>query len=474
MKIKLTLIVLLLLSIEGFSQKNNFDYLKNSNPNPKNELSLHFKNAIPFRLLKNIKYPKATYTLNVFFYVNTLGEPYDISTSFKVNKELSNTIKKALLDFPIEKLNLGALDTKKRYSFQIIASTVQYENIIYCSSIIIEETLPVCEPCTDLEYYKDIKSCINLEIKNFFNRNLDSSAVNIAKKKTKSLKAKLRVNKKGKLILLKGENLDLFSGVTSNFPLFNSPAKINGKPTVYNYTFYPSTNNKNIFLNADEISNNKASSTNEFTKFITERLEAKYIGNSGLNRINKNLYLNFEIDKNGKPINIKTNARSYSLENKIIKLFKEYLNTQLNLEKRNTLANYFTTILTYKNGKTIVETLKKFGEETIPIFPGCEKSESISNAKKCFSKGVQRHFARTFDSKLPKKLGLSTGRKRILINFKVNKEGKSEDIRVKAPHPEIVDEVINVIRRLPKIKPGYQKGKPVSVKYAIPFTIIVN
>ncbi|TMM28638.1 hypothetical protein FDT66_13625 [Polaribacter aestuariivivens] len=474
MKIKLTLIVLLILSIEGFSQKNNFDYLKNSNPNQKNELSLHFRNAIPFRLLKNIKYPRATYTLNVFFYVNKLGEAYDISTSFKVNKELGDTIKKALLDFPLEKLNLGELDSKKRYSFQIIASTVDFENIIYCSSIVISETLPVCKACEDLEYYQDIKSCINLEINNYFNQNIDSSEVKIVKKETKSLKAKLKINKKGKLILLKGKNSELFLEATSSFPLFDSPAKINGKPIVYNYTFYPSTSKKNIFLNTDVNSDFKTNPTNKFTKFITEKLDSKYIKNSGLNRINKNIYLNFEINKIGEPFNIKTNARSYSLEKKIIEIFKEYLNTEFKIEEINTLANYFTTILSYKNGKTIVETFNKFGKETTPIFPGCGQSKSISDAKKCFSRGVQRHFTRNFDSKLPKRLRLSPGRKRIFISFKVNKAGEIEDIKAKASHPEIVDEVIKVIKRLPKVKPGLQKNKPVSVKYSMPFIIIVQ
>ena len=87
----------------------------------------------------------------------------------------------------------------------------------------------------------------------------------------------------------------------------------------------------------------------------------------------------------------------------------------------------------------------------VPVFPGCEKSSNIKNAKKCFSKNIQMHFSKKFDTSLPKKLKLNPGKKRILIQFKIDEKGKIADINVNAPHKKIVQEVIRVMKKLPKV-----------------------
>jgi len=104
-----------------------------------------------------------------------------------------------------------------------------------------------------------------------------------------------------------------------------------------------------------------------------------------------------------------------------------------------------------------------------PTFPGCESGD-----KDCFSKMIQKHFAKNFDANLPNTLGLSSGRKRIFISFKIDKEGNVADIQVRAPHEDIKQEVLSVMNSLPKVIPGEHEGKTVVVKYSIPFTIIVG
>ncbi len=325
-------IILFFLSFFSFSQTKEFDYLHLSNPDTKNELSIHFNTEIPFKLLKDISYPKKKYTLNVSFLINKLGEPYQINTSFKVSNNLYNAIKKALLNFPLEKLNIKSLDTKVKYSFQIIASAKKHGNIFYCSSLMITETLPICNSCEDLEYYGDIKNCINEKLKTFYYKNIDSSAVIVDN--TKRLKVKLKINEKGKLTFLKEDGFDLLIEKATKKPIsFKVPASINNNATFYNYAFYPSKNKKKSLLNPLKkiIEGN---STNDFAKFIAKKLDRKYILNSGLSRMNKNLSLHFELDKKGKPINIKTNSRSYNLDKKIIQLFKEFPFQKLNLGER--------------------------------------------------------------------------------------------------------------------------------------------
>ena len=107
--------------------------------------------------------------------------------------------------------------------------------------------------------------------------------------------------------------------------------------------------------------------------------------------------------------------------------------------------------------------------ETAPTFPGCDSGD-----KDCFSKMVQKHFAANFDSDLPNNLGLSAGKKRVFIGFKVAVNGDIVDVQVRAPHVKIKEEVIRVMRSLPKMMPGKQDGEKVVVNFNIPFTLLVD
>ncbi|WP_158841228.1 M56 family metallopeptidase [Polaribacter sp. L3A8] len=104
-----------------------------------------------------------------------------------------------------------------------------------------------------------------------------------------------------------------------------------------------------------------------------------------------------------------------------------------------------------------------------PTFPGCEPGD-----KACFSKMVQKHFIKNFNSELPNTLGLESGKKRVFIGFRIDKEGNVVDVDSRAPHPDIKEEVIRVMNMLPKVAPGEQDGKTVGVKYSIPFTIVIE
>jgi protein TonB len=120
----------------------------------------------------------------------------------------------------------------------------------------------------------------------------------------------------------------------------------------------------------------------------------------------------------------------------------------------------------------VVEDVSFMIIENVPVFPGCKGNNNALKA--CFSKMVQKHFSRKFDADLPNELGLSPGRKRVFIGFKIDKEGNIVNIQARAPHPKIKSEVVSVMKKLPKMKPGRQRGKAVGVKYSIPFTLIVE
>ena len=104
-----------------------------------------------------------------------------------------------------------------------------------------------------------------------------------------------------------------------------------------------------------------------------------------------------------------------------------------------------------------------------PTFPGCESGD-----KDCFSTNIQKHFIKNFDAALPKTLGLSPGKKRVFISFKIDKEGNIVEVEARAPHEEIKQEVLAVMNSLPKVTPGEHERKTIGVKYTIPFTILVE
>ena len=120
----------------------------------------------------------------------------------------------------------------------------------------------------------------------------------------------------------------------------------------------------------------------------------------------------------------------------------------------------------------VVEDVSFMIIENVPVFPGCTGNNE--ELKACFSKMVQKHFSRKFDAELPNELGLSPGNKRVFIGFKIDRQGNIVNIQARAPHPKIKSEVVSVMKKLPKMKPGRQRGKPVGVKYSIPFTLIVE
>lgn len=110
--------------------------------------------------------------------------------------------------------------------------------------------------------------------------------------------------------------------------------------------------------------------------------------------------------------------------------------------------------------------------EDVPVFPGCKGNKQ--QLKTCFNKKMQKHFGKKFNSDLPNELGLSPGKKRIIMLFKIDRTGNIVDIRAKAPHPRLQKEAIRIIKLLPKMTPGKQRGKPVGVKYTLPMRIDVE
>lgn len=111
--------------------------------------------------------------------------------------------------------------------------------------------------------------------------------------------------------------------------------------------------------------------------------------------------------------------------------------------------------------------------ENVPVFPGCESGNNDAK-KKCMSDKINQFVQRNFNTDLAQDLGLDSGIKRIFVSFKVDTQGNIVGIRSRAPHPRLEQEAARVIQKLPKMKPGRQRGKPVNVPYSLPITFRVE
>ncbi|WP_299133210.1 energy transducer TonB [uncultured Tenacibaculum sp.] len=110
--------------------------------------------------------------------------------------------------------------------------------------------------------------------------------------------------------------------------------------------------------------------------------------------------------------------------------------------------------------------------EDVPVFPGC--SGTKAQKKACLNKKMQRHVQRYFDAELANELGLAPGKKKIYLVFKIGKTGNIEQINARAPHPRLKKEAIRIAKKLPKMLPGKQRGRPVRVGYTLPITFNVE
>ena len=110
--------------------------------------------------------------------------------------------------------------------------------------------------------------------------------------------------------------------------------------------------------------------------------------------------------------------------------------------------------------------------EDVPVFPGCKGTKAQKKA--CLNKSMQKHVVRKFNADLAGDLGLSPGKKKIYIQFRITKTGTIQIIGARAPHARLEKEAKRVVSLLPKMTPGKQRGRPVNVTYMLPISFNVE
>jgi len=110
--------------------------------------------------------------------------------------------------------------------------------------------------------------------------------------------------------------------------------------------------------------------------------------------------------------------------------------------------------------------------EDAPVFPGCSGSKSAK--KKCLQDKIKKHVNKKYNTGLAGDLGLDPGKKKVYVQFKISKTGSITDVRARGPHKRLEKEAIRVVKLLPKMIPGKQRGRAVGVKYTLPITLLVE
>jgi len=120
----------------------------------------------------------------------------------------------------------------------------------------------------------------------------------------------------------------------------------------------------------------------------------------------------------------------------------------------------------------IIEDVPFISVEEVPTYPGCTGTNEEKKA--CFSEKIQKLVGRKFNADLAGELGLSSGKKRITVLFKIDKNGNIVEMRARAPHVALEKEAMRVVKLLPIMTPGKMQGRPVNVKYVLPIVFRVE
>ena len=147
------------------------------------------------------------------------------------------------------------------------------------------------------------------------------------------------------------------------------------------------------------------------------------------------------------------------------------------LESTETDEAEFVEVTEYEDIEEIIEEEELVKDipfaiiEEAPVYPGCKGNKE--ELKQCLQDQINKHVLKYFKTELAQELGLTVGKKKVYVQFKIDKTGKIVDIRARGPHTRLEKEAIRVVNLLPQMTPGRQRTKPVGVSYTLPITLQV-
>mgnify|MGYP003675355917 CR=1 FL=1 len=102
--------------------------------------------------------------------------------------------------------------------------------------------------------------------------------------------------------------------------------------------------------------------------------------------------------------------------------------------------------------------------EKVPVFPGCTGNNT--ELKACFQQKMQEHLQKNFN--YPEAASELNIQGKVFVFFKIDKNGYVTNIKSRGPDELLETESERIISLLPKMEPGKQRNRAVSVPYSIP------
>lgn len=233
--------------------------------------------------------------------------------------------------------------------------------------------------------------------------------------------------------------------------------------TVVNYT---ELDKKPILKNSQETDEDKK------TMELVLKLSELSLENTINHNANNYYEVNFILNKNGdiSDVDYSNIPKEYmDTAKKIISSLPEMIAGSVNGKLVKTRMSIVLT-----TNKEEIEELESISFSTIdkaPIYQGCENAP---DKRKCMSDKITKHVSRSFNVDLAQNLDLTPGKKRISVQFNIDKNGNIANVKARAPHPKLQEEAIRIIKLIPKMKAGEQNGKAVNVRYNLPIVLKIE
>lgn len=188
------------------------------------------------------------------------------------------------------------------------------------------------------------------------------------------------------------------------------------------------------------------------------------------------------------------NGQKQKIENVIVtdtihevdtKILTEKITFNENTNCNSDLKKDSSVVLTSdKKNLEIIETVGEVAIEEEDIIMGViiqepprfkeAKNLSTEKVKQDFDKRINHFIQNNFDTSWTNNLGLGKGKYKIFVQFKIDEKGSVIDVNVKAPHPKIKIEVLNIMQKLPQFIPGEQAGKALETTYNLPISFTIE
>ncbi|MGB3142695.1 MAG: energy transducer TonB [Maribacter sp.] len=227
-----------------------------------------------------------------------------------------------------------------------------------------------------------------------------------------------------------------------------------------------------VFPGCEDVEDKRICFNNMMQQHISKQFsypkEAQIAGIEG--RVN----VMFRINEQGHVDDLKMRGSNILLEKEVERIINKLPKMQPAFHNGNVVAIPYSIPVVFKlessdylSGESKETNLGEdvpFGiVDEVPIFPGCE---SAGDKRACFNDKMQLHISKNFSYPLEaQKAGIQG---RVSVMFTISSKGTIENIIMRGPDKLLEDEVERIIKRLPNMTPGKNKGKAINVPFSIP------